>query len=86
MKKIHAMNQKSSTKLPYFSFNMFDQQTNEKLTVSDGYDRHLKETIELFENQGYLNNTMLIVMSDHGSRIACKFTFFFIKVVFYRII
>ncbi len=72
MDKLHSMPGLAHTSFPYFAFNMFDHETHDGLTISDDYDRYLKETIEMFEKKGYFNNTMFILMSDHGSRMSCN--------------
>ncbi len=72
MNKLHNMQKITKESFPYFAYNMFDHETHDELTISKRYDRYLKETIEMFENKGYFNNTMFILMSDHGSRMSCK--------------
>jgi hypothetical protein len=71
MAHVHANNSNPLLGVPYFAFNMFDHETHDEFTIRDGYDSYLKKTLEIFENEGYLNNTMLIFMSDHGHRLSC---------------
>jgi hypothetical protein len=58
--------------VPFFSFSMSFHETHDQLTVSEGNDAYLKETIEMFEKKGYLENTLFMFMSDHGARMARK--------------
>jgi hypothetical protein len=75
--RMHNMKRKFNITVPFFAFNMFDHETHDELTLSRGYDRYLKETIEMLETKGYLNNTMLMLMSDHGSRLTGKSFFIY---------
>ena len=54
---------------PYFSFNFFTEYTHDNLAVPPRFDLKLKEMLENFNEKGYLNNTMLILMTDHGSKL-----------------
>ena len=53
---------------PFFSFNFFKYYTHDYFVVPAHFDQKLKESIEYFEAKSYLENTLFIVMSDHGSR------------------
>lgn len=63
------MNSPSNNDVPYFSFNFMKYFTHDFLTVPKDFDIQLKNIIEYFEEQKYLDNTLFIVMSDHGSRL-----------------
>ncbi len=52
----------------FFSFNYFNYYSGgNSLSYPDLMDREFKEMLENLENDGYLDNTMLIVFSDAGS-------------------
>jgi len=56
-------------KTPYFSFNFFTEYTHNFLAIPWQFDFRLKEMLVKFEKKSYLNNTMLILMGDHGNRL-----------------
>ncbi len=56
-------------RVPFFSFGFLNHETHDYLTLSDSYDRNLRDLIQHLETSGYLNNTLFILMSDHGSRL-----------------
>ena len=58
-----------SSKKPYFSFSFLTEYTHDDLVVPNGLDRQLKRFIENLVNQKHLDNTLLIVLSDHGNRL-----------------
>jgi arylsulfatase A-like enzyme len=55
---------------PFFSFSFLNHETHDYFTLSDSYDRNLRFLIDHLETHSYLNNTMFILMSDHGSRLS----------------
>ena len=55
--------------MPYFSFNVFDAYTHDYFTVRETVDSGFKDMLQLLENSKLLENTLLIVHSDHGSRL-----------------
>ena len=66
---VEQMNTQQNSDIPYFSFNFMKYYTHDYLTVPADYDIKFKNLIEYFESMNYLNNTLLVVMSDHGSRL-----------------
>ncbi len=60
-------------KLPHFSFSFLNHETHDYLTLSESYDRNLRDLVEYLEMQRYLENSMFILMSDHGSRLTGKY-------------
>jgi hypothetical protein len=66
---IEQLNNNESIKQPYFSFNFLKYYTHDYLVVPPGYDAQLTDLIRTFEKNGYFNNTLLVFMSDHGSRL-----------------
>lgn len=66
---VEKMNSNTSQNLPYFALNFLNEYTHEYLAIPPKYDQFLKDKIKKFEDQGYLNNTLFILMSDHGLRM-----------------
>ena len=64
------MNNQINLKLPYFSFNYLNSYTHDFIYVPDRVDDGLKTMIEKLENLKYLDNTLLIIFSDHGNRLS----------------
>ncbi|CAG7719498.1 unnamed protein product [Allacma fusca] len=52
----------------YFHFTWTTALTHDKLNYGQFRDHHLLETLQWFKSGGYLNDTVLILMSDHGMR------------------
>lgn len=66
---VYRMNNKLNKNMPYFSYNVLNMYNHDYLDVPESYDLYLKQTIEEFNVKGYLNNTLLIMMGDHGPRL-----------------
>ena len=64
------MNSQINLILPYFSFNYLNSYTHDFIYVPDRVDDGLKSMIEKLENSKYLDNTLLIIFSDHGNRLS----------------
>ncbi len=54
---------------PYFAFNFLKYYTHDYLSVPKDFDIQLRNLIKYFDSKGYLDNTLFILMSDHGSRL-----------------
>jgi len=54
---------------PYFSFSFLTELTHDHLAIPRNFDRHLKNFLENLINNGNLDNTLLVVLSDHGNRL-----------------
>lgn len=52
----------------YFQFIWSTSLTHDELNHGRMGDKHLRSTLEWFHTGGYLNQTVLILMSDHGLR------------------
>ena len=52
----------------YFSFMWENSLTHHKVALAKEGDEPLFQTLKWFKQSGYLNNTVLIIMSDHGMR------------------
>jgi hypothetical protein len=64
------MNSNEANKqIPYFGFHFMKYFTHDFFTFPSEYDERLKETLETNEKKGYFDNTLFIMMSDHGSRV-----------------
>jgi hypothetical protein len=59
----------ANKKIPYFGFHFMKYFTHDFFTFPAEYDQRLKETLETYEKNSYLDNTLFIMMADHGSRI-----------------
>ena len=60
---------KDNSKLPYFFFNFLTEYTHDDFVIPPYIDKYFRDMLERFEMNGYLDNTLLIVVSDHGSRL-----------------
>lgn len=69
-KTVELMNDPINKNLPYFFFNFYNHHTHDYMTVPENYDFDLREMIKEFEDRGFLDNTMLIMMADHGARVS----------------
>ena len=67
---IDRLNDNTNKHLPYFSFNFLKYYTHDFFVTPTGLDAELTSLIKNFEDKGYLNNTMLVMFSDHGSRLS----------------
>ena len=66
---VDRMNSPDNIDLPYFSFNFLKYYTHDYLSVPQDLDYKLRNLIKYFESKRYLDNTLFILMSDHGSRL-----------------
>ena len=66
---VRKMNYSVNKNIPFFSFNVFDGYTHNYFTVRETVDSGLQGLIEILENSKLLENTLLIVHSDHGNRL-----------------
>lgn len=55
-------------KSPYFGFAMSDTATHDYVNGGQYIQNDLLAMLQLFEGKGYLNNTVFILLSDHGHR------------------
>ena len=60
---------KMNRETPYFSFNFLTEYTHNYFAIPERFDMRVKEMLSRLDTNGYLNNTMLIVMGDHGNRL-----------------
>jgi hypothetical protein len=66
---INQMSMEHNKHLPYFAFNFLTEYTHDDLAIPKNLDIKLSEMLQEFSANGLLNNTLLIVFSDHGSRL-----------------
>ncbi len=66
---LNKMNNEINFKLPYFLYNHCSHYTHDFIHVPDSLDVGFKKMIERFEQSNYLDNTLLIILSDHGNRL-----------------
>jgi hypothetical protein len=64
------MNSYENNKIPFFSFNFLTQYNHDYFVIPKDLDTQLRDMLANFQIKGYLNNTMLILWSDHGNRLA----------------
>ena len=62
------MNLKENQNKNYFSSNLFAFLTHDRFEIPDGFDFALHAQLTEFERNGFLDNTLLVVLSDHGGR------------------
>ena len=58
------MNDNQNSNVPYFSYNFYSLYS--KFYIPEGYDVKLKYILKSFNTKGFLDNTLMILMSDHG--------------------
>ncbi|KAK2157322.1 hypothetical protein LSH36_193g02065 [Paralvinella palmiformis] len=56
--------------LPKFTFVFHSEYSHEYISTLSLADETLRSFLQEFKTSGYLNNTLLILMADHGSRYA----------------
>jgi len=67
---VHKMNSnKMNSETGFFSFNFLTEYTHNYFAIPQRFDQNLKEMLSRLDTSGYLDNTMLIVMGDHGNRL-----------------
>ena len=66
---VTQMNTDTNRKIPYFAFNFLTEYTHDYFTIPKEFDQRLSEMFMNFEKKGFMDNTMVIVMGDHGNRI-----------------
>ena len=52
--------------LPYIYFNILNEYTHDFMVVQQYIDAEFRNMLERFEKKGFLDNTLLIIFSDHG--------------------
>jgi hypothetical protein len=65
---VGAMNLDENKDKPFFFVNLFAIMTHDQFEIAREFDIRFKQQLEEFSNKGYLSETLLIVMSDHGGR------------------
>ena len=65
---VNRMNTDINRETPYFSFNIINYYKHEYLFLTRDFDLALFDLINEMRHKGYLDNTLFIIMSDHGSR------------------
>ncbi len=53
----------------YFSLNFLTEYTHSYLAIPKHLDFELRRTLESLNSNGYLDNTMLMLFTDHGNRL-----------------
>ena len=66
---IQNMNTDTNKNLNYFSFNYLNEYTHDNMYVPHDLDVQLRDMIVRFEKNGNLDNTFLMIFSDHGVRL-----------------
>lgn len=56
------------TNQPKFIFGFHGEISHDSYNLVGAADNDLREWLEWFKLNGHLNNTLLIIMSDHGHR------------------
>jgi hypothetical protein len=63
------MNEEPNSNKPYFFLNFLSEYTHDNFVIPPNLDQEFKEMVENFEKLGYLDNTLLLIFSDHGNRL-----------------
>ena len=66
---VEQMNLVHNINVPYFSFNWFTEYTHDYFAIPPDFDVAIRDLLIKFQSKGYLDNTMLIVMTDHGNKL-----------------
>lgn len=61
------MNEPQNSHIPYFAAKFHNLYFHDYFSLPENYDKILKETLGKFESK--FNDTMLVLMSDHGHRL-----------------
>lgn len=64
---ISRMNEPQNKEIPYFAAKFHNLYFHNDFSLPDNYDKMLKLTLEKFESN--FEDTMLVLMSDHGHRL-----------------
>jgi hypothetical protein len=67
LKNMHENNLNSQ--IPYFFFNFFGEYTHDNLALPGNLDIEFRNLLVRLEEKNYLDNTLLVLYSDHGSRL-----------------
>jgi hypothetical protein len=65
LKKMHEYN----TQIPYFFHNFLVDYSHDYISLPARLDSEFKSLLVRLEDKNYLENTLLIVFSDHGNRL-----------------
>ena len=65
---IDRMNSKQNQHQNFFSYNMFSSLTHDRFETPKGFDHALYAQLSELERQGFLDNTLLMILGDHGGR------------------
>ena len=63
------MHLESNRKTPYFSFNWLTEYTHDFIDVNPQLDNSIKNSLSRLMLKGYLNNTIIFFLSDHGNKL-----------------
>ena len=66
---INQMNRKENLNTPYFSFSFLTEYTHDYLASPPQLDKYTANLLMRLEKKGFLDNTLLILHSDHGNRL-----------------
>ena len=66
---VTRMNSPMNKGMPYFSLTFQVDFTHDFLSPPPGADKRMRDMIKKLYSKGYLNDTMLIIYSDHGNRL-----------------
>ena len=65
---VTAMNLDENKEMSFFAVNLFSLMSHNYFEIARAFDIRLKKQLEEFSIKGYLNQTLLIILSDHGGR------------------
>ena len=66
---VEQMNLDTNRDIPYFSFNWFTEYTHDFFAIPPDIDAGISQLLRSFQAKGYLDNTLLIFMTDHGNKL-----------------
>jgi hypothetical protein len=65
---VEAMNDGENKKRSFMSINNFKMMTHDQFESARAFDARFRDQLVEFKRKGYLDETLLIILSDHGGR------------------
>ena len=66
---LEKMSLNTNKNTPYFYYNWMSEYTHNDMAIPPNFDLNLAKFLKRLERKGYLDNTLLIFMTDHGNKM-----------------